>query len=384
MSDKFDKMKRATRAIHVGSEPEPITGAVVTPIFQTSTYAQEAPGQARGFEYSRTDNPTRNAYERALAAVEGGRFGLAFASGMAAIDVIMKTLRPGDHILAGNDLYGGTYRLFTTMFQPLGIEFDFLDFAGDFDLTPHIKSNTKMVWLETPTNPLLKVSDIARIAKTAHAKNITVVTDNTFMSPALQQPLDLGADVVVYSTTKYIGGHADTVGGAIVTSDEKLHQKYKTIQNTAGAVPGPFDCFLTHRGLKTLSLRMERHSANALEMARFLESHAKVEKVIYPFLKSHPQYDLACQQQSNGGGMISFIIKGDAEKAARMVAKTEIFALAESLGGVESLIEHPGIMTHASIPAEVRAEQGLSDSLIRLSVGLEDIDDLKKDIDQAF
>lgn len=384
MSDKFDKMKQATRAIHVGSEPEPGTGAVTTPIFQTSTYAQSAPGECQGYEYSRTNNPTRNAYERALAGIEGARFGLGFASGMAAIDAIMKTMRPGDHVLAGDDMYGGTYRLFTTLFQPLGIDFDFLDFSGDFDLTPHIRENTKMVWLESPTNPLLKVCDIGRISKAAHEKNITVVTDNTFMSPILQRPLELGADVTVYSTTKYIGGHADTVGGAIVTSDEKLHEAYKTIQNSAGAIPGPFDCFLMHRGLKTLSLRMERHSDNALEMARFLEGHPEVEQVIYPFLESHPQYGLAKRQQSNGGGMISFKIKGDGEKAAKMVSRTQVFALAESLGGVESLIEHPGIMTHASIPADIRAEMGLSDSLIRLSVGLEDIDDLKEDINQAL
>lgn len=382
--DRFAEYRAATRAVHSGSEPDPSTGAVVVPIYQTSTYAQSAPGVTRGYEYSRTDNPTRTAFQSALASLESARYGLAFASGMAAIDVIMKTLRPGDRVLAGDDLYGGTYRLFTTLYQPLGITFDFVDLSGDFDPEPWIKPETKLIWVETPTNPLLKIVDIARLAEIARAKHILLAVDNTFMSPALQEPIPLGADMVVHSTTKYIGGHSDTVGGAIVTDNEELYLTYKTIQNSAGAVMGPFDSFIAHRGLKTLPLRMERHSQNAERIARFLEGHAGVKRVIYPFFDDHPHREIARRQQKSGGGMVSFEIDGGREKALELVSKTKIFTLAESLGGVESLIEHPGAMTHASIPADVRAEKGLSDSLIRLSVGIEDAEDLIHDLEKAL
>jgi cystathionine gamma-lyase len=382
--DRFSRYRMATRAVHSGSEPDPSTGAVVVPIYQTSTYAQSSPGVTKGYEYSRTDNPTRTAFQAALASLESARFGLAFASGMAAIDAILKTFRPGDRVLAGDDLYGGTYRLFTTLYQPLGIEFDFVDLSGDFDPEPWIKPETRLIWVETPTNPLLKIIDIARLAKIARSKHILLAVDNTFMSPALQEPIPLGADIVVHSTTKYIGGHSDTVGGAIATDNEELYVIYKTIQNSAGAIMGPFDSFIAHRGLKTLPLRMQRHSENAEKIARFLKGHAGVKRVIYPFFDDHPHYEIARRQQKSGGGMVSFEIDGGREQALQIVSKTRIFALAESLGGVESLIEHPGAMTHASIPADVRAEKGLSDSLIRLSVGIEDADDLIGDLEKAL
>lgn len=382
--NKYSQMKTATRAVHAGSEPDPQTGAVTVPIYQTSTYGQDAPGQFRGYEYSRTDNPTRSGYQRALAALESARYSLAFASGMAAIDTIMKTLRPGDRVLAGDDLYGGTYRLFTAVYRPLGIEFDFADLSGVADVESLLTPTTRLIWLETPTNPLLKITDIEAIAAIAGQRKITLVVDNTFMSPALQQPLALGADVVVHSTTKYIGGHSDTVGGAIITGNDELYQTYKTFQNSIGAIPGPFDCFIAHRGIKTLPLHMERHSANALALATWLESHPLVGRVIYPFLENHPQYALARRQQTGGGGMISFEILGDKAKALDIVSRTCLFTLAESLGGVESLIEHPGVMTHSTIPAVVRAEKGLSDTLIRLSVGIEDIEDLRVDLEEAL
>jgi cystathionine gamma-lyase len=382
--DKFRNRKIATRAVHSGSEPEPGTGAVIVPIYQTSTYAQKFPGQSKGYDYSRTDNPTRTAYQAALASLESGSHALAFASGMAAIDTILKTLRPGDEVISSDDLYGGTYRLFTTLYQPLGVKFHFVDLSGKYDITPLINEHTKLIWIETPTNPLLKVCDIAALAAQAHKRQVPVVVDNTFMSPALQSPLELGADIVVHSTTKYIGGHSDTVGGAIITSDDRWYQILKTLQNSAGAVPGPFDCFIAHRGIKTLPLRMERHSQSALTIARYLQSHPLVSKVIYPFLKEHPHYEIASRQQRAGGGMISFEIKGSKDKALEIVSRTEIFTLAESLGGVESLIEHPGVMTHSSIPAAIRAEKGLGDNLIRLSVGIEDVDDLIADLDHAM
>jgi cystathionine beta-lyase/cystathionine gamma-synthase len=357
---------------------------VVVPIYQTSTYAQDAPGVTRGYEYSRTDNPTRTAFQKALASLESAQFGLAFASGMAAIDTILKTLHPGDRVLAADDLYGGTYRLFTTLYEPRGIVFDFADLSGDCDIEPWLKRDTKLIWIETPTNPLLKIVDIARLAKAAKEKQILLAVDNTFMSPSLQEPIVLGADIVVHSTTKYIGGHSDTVGGAIVTDDQELYEQYKSIQNSAGAIMGPFDSFIAHRGLKTLPLRMERHSRNAERISGFLAEHPEVETVIYPLLDNHPHVEIARRQQMSGGGMVSFEIRGGRERALEVVSKTKIFILAESLGGVESLIEHPGVMTHASIPPEVRVEQGLSDSLIRISVGIEDADDLIEDLEQAL
>jgi len=382
--DTMKKYKIATRAIHAGSEQDKETGAVIVPIYQTSTYGQEYPGRAKGFEYSRTDNPTRSAYQNALASLEMADYGLAFASGMAAIDTVMKTLRPGDHVISGDDVYGGTYRLFTTLYKPLGIDFDFVDLSADIDLETLITDKTRLVWMETPTNPLLKVSDIQRIAEIAHSKKIPVIVDNTFMSPALQLPLTLGADIVVHSTTKYIGGHSDTVGGAIITNDEEYYTMFKTIQNSAGAVPGPFDCFIAHRGIKTLPLRMQKHSENAYTIAKYLESRSDIKKVIYPYLETHPHYEIATRQQRAGGGMISFEIDAGKDKAIEIVSKTRLFTLAESLGGVESLIEHPGIMTHASIPADIREQKGLGDNLIRLSVGIEDIDDLMNDLENAL
>ncbi len=380
----FSKYKPATRAIHAGSPPDKETGAIVVPIYQTSTYAQDAPGVNRGYEYSRTDNPTRTAFQTALASLESARFGLAFASGMAAIDTILKTLRPGDRVLAADDLYGGTYRLFTTLYEPIGISFDFEDLSGDCDIEPLLKADTKLIWIETPTNPLLKIVDIVRLAEVARDKKIPLAVDNTFMSPALQEPIVLGADIVVHSTTKYIGGHSDTVGGAIVTDNRELYERYKSIQNSAGAIMGPFDSFIAHRGLKTLPLRMERHSRNAEQVAGFLKDHPGVARVIYPFFDDHPHSAIARRQQTGGGGMVSFEIVDGKGRALDVISKTKIFALAESLGGVESLIEHPGVMTHASIPADVRAQQGLSDSLIRLSVGIEDVDDLIEDLEQAL
>ncbi|MFH1699006.1 MAG: PLP-dependent aspartate aminotransferase family protein, partial [Candidatus Zixiibacteriota bacterium] len=347
-------------------------------------YSQEFPGHHKGYEYSRTDNPTRTAYQRALAGIEGANYGLAFASGMAAVDTILKTFRPGDHIIAGDDLYGGVYRLFSTLYEPLGIEFEYVDMFGDFNLEPHLKTNTKMVWMETPSNPLLKIADIEKISIVTKARKVPLVIDNTFMSPVIQQPLQLGADAVVHSATKYIGGHSDTVGGAIITNDEQLYIKYKTLQNSAGAVPGPFDCFIAHRGLKTLDLRMNRHCQSALKIANWLQKRKDVKKVIYPFLESHPHYEIARRQMSGGGGMISFEISGNREKALEIVSRTELFLLAESLGGVESLIEHPAVMTHASIPREIREAKGLNDRLIRLSVGIEDADDLIEDLDKAL
>lgn len=379
------RYKAATRAIHAGSDPDKETGAVIVPIYQTSTYVQDRPGQSRaGYDYSRTDNPTRTALQTALASMESASYALTFGSGMAAVDTILKTLKPGDRVVAGDDLYGGTYRLFTTIYGPLGIEFEFVDLSGENDIEPFITDKTRLIWLETPTNPLLKITDIAKIAQAAHGHSIPVVVDNTFMSPVLQSPLALGADIVVHSTTKYIGGHSDTIGGAIITNNEELYLRFKAIQNSAGAILSPFDCFLAHRGVKTLPLRMERHSDNALRIAQYLEDHAAVDRVIYPFLESHPHYAIARRQQKAGGGIVSFEIGGGKEKALRTVGKTHLFSLAESLGGVESLIEHPGVMTHASIPEKVRREKGLSDSLIRLSVGLEDIDDLLADLDAAL
>jgi cystathionine beta-lyase/cystathionine gamma-synthase len=382
--DRYRNLKAATRAVHSGTGPDPATGAVVPPIYQTSTYAQDSPGKTRGFEYSRTDNPTRTAYQTALASLESAEFALAFSSGMAAVDTIMRLLQPGDRVLSCDDLYGGTYRIFTTVFKTHGLEFDFADLSGDVDVTPHLSEKVKLIWLETPTNPLLKICDIERISEIARKFKIPVVVDNTFLSPVLQSPFEHGADIVVHSATKYIGGHCDTVGGAIVTNDEEMYEKFKTIQNSVGAVPGPFDCFIMHRGIKTLPLRMERHCENALKIAKYLESHSAVNKVIYPFLENHPHYSIAKRQQRAGGGMVSFEMKDGLNKAIQVASGTEIFVLAESLGGVESLIEHPAVMTHSSIPPEVRAEKGLNDSLVRLSVGIENADDLIKDLERAL
>ena len=378
------KQRFETLAIHAGCEPEPTTGAVNVPIFQTSTYAQKSPGEHTGFEYSRTRNPTRDALEANLAALEGAKYGACFSSGVGATDAIMHCLSEGDHVVSADDLYGGTFRLFTKVFARHGIKFSFVP-AGDIDayeaaFTPQ----TKLVWFETPTNPMLSIVDIADISKRAAKRDIAVVVDNTFATPYLQQPIGFGATMVVHSVTKYLGGHSDVVGGAVLTNDAEWDERIKFIQNSAGAVPGPMDAFLTLRGTKTLHVRMDRHCDNAMAIAEWLEAHPKVKKVIYPGLRSHPQHELVKRQMKKAGGMISFVIDGGLDAAKRMLESVEIFTLAESLGGVESLIEHPAIMTHASIPKDVREARGVDDGLIRISVGIESLDDLQADIDQAL
>ncbi len=372
-----------TLAIHAGQEPDPATGAVMTPIYQTSTYVQQGVGEHKGYDYARTGNPTRTALEACLAALESADFGLAFASGMAAIDTVLKLLDPGDHLLASNDVYGGTFRLFDKQYKKYGIEFSYVESTDLKAVEGGLRPNTKFVWLETPTNPRLKVADIRAISEVAHRLNpaIKVIVDNTFATPYLQQPLALGADLVLHSTTKYLGGHSDVVGGAVMTSDAAMYERLKFLQNAAGAVPGPMDCFLVLRGVKTLPLRMDRHGENALVVAQFLADHPKVAEVTYPGLESHPQHAVAARQMRNGGGMISFVVHGDEAAARALAARTQLFALAESLGGVESLIELPAAMTHGSTkgsPLEVQP------GLIRISVGLENKDDLIEDLAQAL
>lgn len=373
-----------TLAIHGGQAPEPVTGAVTPPIFQTSTYKQRAPGEHTGFEYSRTQNPTRFALERALASLEGGRFGLAFASGCAATTTVIQMLDQGDHIVAADDLYGGTVRMFDQVMARRGNSFTYVDPGDTAAIEAAIKPETKLVWVETPTNPLLKLADIAAISAICKKRSVTLAVDNTFASPIAQRPLELGADLVVHSTTKYIGGHADVVGGAVVTDDQDLHDRLAFLQNSCGAVPGPNDCYLTLRGIKTLALRIERHEQNATALARWLEQHPQIEKVIYPGLESHPQHALAKKQMSGFGGMISFYLKGGLPEATRFLGALRLFVLAESLGGVESLIEHPAIMTHASVPADRREALGIADGFIRISVGIEHVDDLRADLERGF
>lgn len=374
----------ATKAVHAGTEPEPITGAIMTPVFMTSTYVQKAPAEHTGYEYSRTGNPTRKALAKALAALENADHGLCFASGMSATDTVLRTLKSGDHVIAGNDLYGGTYRLFTKVYERFGLSFTFVDCTDLEALENAFQDNTKLLWLESPTNPLLRITDIAAAAALAKKRDVLLAVDNTFATPALQQPLDLGADVVVHSTTKYLGGHSDVVGGAVLTRSQKLFDELAYLQNAVGAVPGPMDCFLVLRGLKTLSLRMEKHCANAKRVATFLNEHPKVDRVYYPGLESHPNHDIAAEQMNDFGGMVSFELKGTVEQGKVFCAKTKLFQLAESLGGVESLIEHPPTMTHGAIEPEVRRAAGLADGLIRLSVGVEDCDDLIADLSAAF
>jgi len=379
------KLHLETLAIHAGQQPDPATGAVMTPIYQTATYVQDGVGRHKGYEYARTGNPTRAALEACLASLEGGRFGLCFSSGMAAIDTLLRLVRPGEHVLAGDDVYGGTYRLFVQVLAGYGLRFDFVDMSDLDTVRAGLRPNTRLVWLETPTNPLMKIADLAALSEIAHANPSTVKTlvavDNTFASPAIQQPLKLGADFVVHSTTKYLGGHSDVVGGALVTSDEAAYEQLKFLQNAVGAVPGPMDCFLTLRGLKTLPLRIERHSHNAMRIAEFLADHPAVKHVMYPGLEDHPNHAVARKQMKMYGGMISFLPAAGADAAQRIVERTRIFALAESLGGVESLIELPAPMTHASVagsPLEV------DPSLVRLSVGIEHVDDLIEDLRQAL
>lgn len=376
----------ATQVIHAGQSPDPSTGAVMPPIYATSTYAQKSPGVHQGYEYSRSQNPTRFAYERALAALEDGAKGFAFGSGMAAISTVLELLNTGDHVIAMDDLYGGTFRLMDKVRQrSAGLQFSFVDLSHLENLETALRPNTKMIWVETPTNPLLKLADIQAIATFAHKHQLLVVVDNTFATPLLQQPLALGADIVLHSATKYINGHSDVVNGVVVVKDKAdLVERMTFLQNSIGAIAGPFDAFLALRGLKTLALRMERHCQSGQHIAEWLEQHPQVEKVIYPGLKSHPQHELACLQMQGFGGMISMVIKGGLPSATRFLETCQLFTLAESLGGVESLIEHPAIMTHASIPANQRLALGISDGLIRLSVGIEDVNDLKADLEDAF
>jgi cystathionine beta-lyase/cystathionine gamma-synthase len=370
-----------TRAIHAGQEPDPTTGAVIVPIYQTSTYVQQGLGEHKGYEYSRTGNPTRTALEECVASLEEGKYGLAFASGMAAETTIMYLFAPGDHFLVSNDVYGGTYRLFERVLAPYGLQFSYIDMTDPESVRCHMKENTKGVWIETPSNPLMKLVDLASVSAIAKEHGAKVIVDNTFASPYGQQPLNLGADIVVHSSTKYLGGHSDAVGGLLVLSDDADYERLKYLQNAVGAVPGPMDCFLVLRGVKTLGVRMRAHEANSMRIAQFLEWHPSVELVAYPGLPSHPQYELARKQMSCFGGMISFLVKGGLEEARRIAEGTRLFALAESLGGVESLIEHPGVMTHASV---ANSPLKVPDNLVRLSVGIENVEDLIGDLERAM
>jgi len=382
-----DKHRLATRAIHAGQSPDPSTGAIMTPIYASSTYVQRSPGDHQGWEYSRSHNPTRDAYEKCITDLEGGIRGFAFSSGMAATATILELLDSGDHIVAGDDLYGGTFRLFNRVRErSAGLKFSFTEIEDMDRLRDAIRPETRMVWVETPTNPMLKVVDIAAAAEIAHQNGALLVVDNTFASPMLQRPLELGADIVMHSATKYLNGHSDMIGGvAVVREDEELAENLWFLLNSAGAIQGPFDSFLALRGLKTLALRMRAHCDNALQIARWLEQHPAIERVIYPGLESHPDHQLAMRQMHGlGGGIISIDIKGGLEKSRRMLERCELFSLAESLGGVESLINHPAIMTHASVPEEIRARLGISDTLVRLSVGVEHVDDLIADLDYAL
>jgi len=374
----------ATRAIHAGQEPDPSTGAVVVPIYQTSTFAQDALGKHRGYEYSRTGNPTRAALEQCIAALEGGAHGLAFASGMAAEATVMQLLKPGDHTLAVDDLYGGSYRLFRRVLEPMGLTFSFVDGSDLTAVEKAMTDRTRMVWIESPTNPLLKLVDINAVSKLAHSRQALLVADNTFMSPYFQRPLSLGADIVVHSATKYLGGHSDVIGGTLVVNRDDLFERLAFLQNAVGGVPGPMDAWLVLRGLKTLAIRMREHDRNARLVAAFLSEHPKVARVFYPGSPKNPQRELAQRQMSGFGGMISFEVKGGLEPARRVVERTQLFTLAESLGGVESLIELPAVMTHASIPADTRRAHGVADGLVRISVGIEDVADLISDLDRAL
>ena len=372
-----------TRAVHAGQVPDPLAGAVMTPIYQTSTYVQDALGKHKGYEYARTQNPTREALERNIAALEGGGHGFAFASGLAAVDAVLKLLSQGDHVVCGENVYGGTHRQMTLIWSRLGLEFTFVDTADAQRIADALSPRTRMVYVETPTNPMMRLCDLQAAGEIARRADALCVVDNTFATPCFQRPLELGADVVLHSTTKYLNGHSDMIGGALVANSDDLAEQIGFIQNASGAVPGPWDCWLALRGVKTLPLRMRQHDANGRRIAEWLTKHPKVERVYYPGLPSHPQHDLACRQMKGFGGMISMEL-GSLERARRFVERTAIFALAESLGGVESLVGHPASMTHASVPAELRRAMGLTDSLVRLSVGVEDVEDLIADLDQAL
>lgn len=378
-------MKFNTKVIHAGIHPDPATGAIMTPIYQTSTYVQEEIGVHKGFEYSRTGNPTRAALESNLAALESGKYGACFGSGLAAIDCVIKMLNPGDEVISTNDLYGGSYRIFKTIFEKYGINFHFVDMVDVQNISNKINDKTKLIWIETPTNPMMNIIDVKSIVEIAKIKRIKVAVDNTFATPYLQRPLELGADIVMHSVTKYLGGHSDVVMGALVTNDESLAEEIYRIQNSSGAVCGPMDSFLVLRGVKTLHLRVQRHCENGEKVAHFLHNNPQVDQVYWPGFKTHPNHEVAKEQMNGFGGMISFTLVGDSlDKAKSIVSKTKLFTLAESLGGVESLIGHPSTMTHASIPREERMKSGVLDSLIRLSVGIEDASDLIEDLENAF
>ncbi len=378
-------MKFATKAIHAGQHPDPSTGAVMTPIYQTSTYWQKSPGDNKGYEYSRGTNPTRKALEDCIAALENAKYGLAFSSGMGATDAVMKLLQPGDEVITGNDLYGGSYRIFTKVFANYGIKFHFLDLSKPENILPYVNEKTKLVWVETPTNPTMQIVDIEGLAKITKAKNLMLAVDNTFASPYLQNPIDLGADLVMHSVTKYIAGHSDVVMGALVTNDKDLYDKLWFMYNACGATPGPQDCFLVLRGIKTLHLRMEAHCDNGERVAKFLKTHPKIDKIYWPGFEDHPNYDVAKRQMRGFGGMVSISLKdADLAETFRIASNFKVFTLAESLGGVESLINHPASMTHGSIPKEEREKVGVTDNMLRLSVGVEDIDDLLQDLKNAL
>jgi cystathionine beta-lyase/cystathionine gamma-synthase len=378
-------MKPNTKVVHAGMHPDPSTGAIMTPIYQTSTYVQEAPGVNQGFEYARSQNPTRKALEEAMAVIENGKYGLVFGSGVAATDAVMRLFKPGDEIICSSDMYGGTYRLFSKIYEPYGFKFVYVDTADTDKVKTAINENTKLLWIETPTNPLMNITDIKAMANIAKEAGVLLCVDNTFASPYLQNPLDLGADIVMHSATKYLGGHSDVIQGSLVMNDAALREKLYFIQKSCGAVPGPMDCFLVLRGIKTLALRMKAHSENGAKIAHWLKTHPKVDKVYWPGFEDHPGHAVAKTQMKDFGGMISFELKNDSiEEVKRVMMATKLFSLAESLGGVESLINHPATMTHASIPREERIKNGLRDSLIRLSVGIEDADDLIADLKQAI
>ena len=378
-------MKFGTKAVHAGVEPDPSTGAIMTPIYQTSTYVQESPAKHKGYAYARGANPTRNALQKSIAALENGKYGICFSSGMGATDAVIKLLNPGDEVITSNDLYGGSYRMFKRVFEKYGIKFHFIDLSDANNIEPYLNKNTKLLWLETPSNPLMRITDIQVCVALAKKQGAFVAVDNTFASPYLQNPLALGADIVMHSVTKYLGGHSDVIMGALVVNDEKLYQDLAFIANSCGAVPGPQDSFLVLRGIKTLHLRMERHCFNGKKIATYLRGHAKVGKIYWPGFSDHPNHDIAKKQMSDFGGMLSFTLKNDSlATATKLMESVQIFSLAESLGGVESLINHPASMTHASIPKEERIKNGLSDSLIRLSIGVEDVEDLMEDLEQAL
>jgi cystathionine gamma-lyase len=383
--EHYNTMGFGTRAIHAGQEPDPTTGAIMTPIFQTSTYVQPSPGAHKGYAYARGKNPTRSALEKCLASLEGAKHGLCFSSGMGAVDAVIKLLNPGDEVIAGDDIYGGTYRMFTKVYERLGIKFHFINTLNPSSIEAHINANTKLIWLETPTNPTCQIADIEAFATISKQHNLMLCVDNTFASPYLQNPLALGADVVMHSVTKYLGGHSDVIMGALLTSNDSIYEQLAFIHNSCGATPGPMDSFLVLRGVKTLHVRMKAHCANGKVVAHFLRNHPRVDKVYWPGFEDHPNHDIAKKQMKDFGGMMSFTLKGNSkEEAFKIASAAKVFSLAESLGGVESLLSHPATMTHASIPQAEREKAGVVDSLIRLSVGIEEIEDLIADLEQMF